>query len=333
MARPTDSQGTLFELPAHHLRAAEQATELCELAAALPDTVRFGGMSWTYPGWLGSVYGVAASEKQLAAHGLPAYAKHPLLRSVEIDRSYYEPLSADALAGYAAQVPDDFRFFVKAHEDCTVLRFPLQARYGKKRGLDNARFLDPEYAARAVVEPVVRGLGAKLGAILFQFSPQDMGGPGAFVSRLHAFLSRLPGGIAYAVELRNAELFTRDYGAALADAGALHCHNVWTGMPTIPTQARLIPPAARRPLLVRWLLRQDDRYQEAMARFSPFHELREPDLENRGQVADLVARAHQHDVPVTVLVDNKAEGNAPASIAELARALVHRLAGPHQHGG
>jgi hypothetical protein len=103
-------------------------------------------------------------------------------------------------------------------------------------------------------------------------------------------------------------------------------------MPTVLAQARLIPPAARRPLLVRWLLRQDDRYQEAMARFSPFRELCEADLENRGQVADLSARAHQHDVPVTVLVDNKAEGNAPASIAELARALMRRLGRAPERG-
>jgi uncharacterized protein YecE (DUF72 family) len=322
MARPRDAQGTLFELPAQHIKPAESRPELVELAAALPATVHLGGMSWTYPGWFGSVYGAPASEKQLAAHGLPAYAKHPLLRSVEIDRSYYEPLAADTLAAYAAQVPDDFRFVVKAHEDCTVLRFPLHARYGKKRGLDNARFLDPEYAERAVIEPVERGLGSKLGAILFQFSPQDVGGPTTFVRRLHTFLSRLPRGIPYAVELRNTELFTRDYGAALADTGALHCHNVWTGMPTISAQARLIPPAARKPLLMRWLLRQDDRYQEAMARFQPFHKLQQADLDNRAQVADLTTRALQHDVPVTVLVDNKAEGCAPESIVELARALV-----------
>jgi len=329
MARPMDSQGTLFELPAHHIKAAELTPELLDLAAQLPSTVRFGGMSWTYPGWLGSVYGVAANEKQLAAHGLPAYAKHPLLRSVEIDRSYYEPLPADTLRAYAEQTPDDFRFFVKAHEDCTVVRFPLHARYGKKRGLDNPRFLDAAYAERAVVEPVVRGLGEKLGAILFQFSPQDVGGPVTFARRLSDFLARLPRGVAYAVELRNAELFSHDYGAALADTGALHCHNVWTGMPSVPAQARLIPPPARKPLLVRWLLRQDDRYQEAMARFLPFHALREADLDNRGQIADLVARAHRHDVPVTVLVDNKAEGNAPASIVELARTLVARLRSPH----
>lgn len=325
MARPKDAQGTLFELPPHHIRPAETRPELVQLAAVLPPSLHLGGMSWTYPGWFGSVYGAAASEKQLAAHGLPAYATHPLLRSVEIDRSYYEPLSADTLTAYADQVPHDFRFVMKAHEDCTVVRFPLHARYGKKRGLDNPLFLDAEYATRAVVEPAERGLGDKLGAILFQFSPQDVGGPTSFVGRLHTFLSRLPSGLPYAVELRNTELFTRDYGAALADTGALHCHNVWTGMPSIPAQARLIPPAARKPLLVRWLLKQDDRYQEAMARFSPFHKLQQADLDNRAQLADLVYKALQHDVPVTLLVDNKAEGCAPESIVELARAIEAKL--------
>jgi uncharacterized protein YecE (DUF72 family) len=280
-------------------------------------------MSWSYPGWQGVVYQRPHPDRELAAYGLTAYAKQPLLRAAEIDRSYYEPLSAAALREYASQVPSDFRFVVKAHEDCTVECYPMHARYGKKRGLQNERYLDPDYASRAVVEPLA-GLGDKLHSLLFQFSPMPQSDARQFAERLHRFLRGLPRGPVYAVELRNDTLLTRQYGQALADAGAIHCHNAWTYMPSVLEQARSLPPQTRKPLLVRWLLKRGSRYEQANTRFEPFSKLQEEDLETRGEVASLVDKALAHDVPVCALVDNKAEGCAPASITLLARALKER---------
>ena len=318
----------MFALPPPRLAVADSAAEHEPLARSLPASIRFGGMTWSYPGWVGHVYAAALSDKQLAAHGLTAYAQHPLLRAVELDRTYYEPMSAEALAAYAEQVPDDFRFFIKAHEDCTVVRFPSHARYGRKRGLINERFLDATYASRLVVEPAARGLGPRLSGILFQFSPEDHGPPRVFAERLFRFLRGLPAGVAYAVELRSAPLLTRDYGAALEAAGALHCHSVWTAMPSILAQARLIPPVARRPLIVRWLLRKDARYEDASARYAPFRRIVDEDPDNREAIATLVAKGHAHGVPALLLVDNKAEGCAPESIVRLARAIAAQLACP-----
>jgi uncharacterized protein YecE (DUF72 family) len=319
-------QTTLFALPPRSVAAAEPNPEHGRLAAALPQAIRLGTMTWSFPGWRGLVYAENVSDKQLALHGLTAYVQHPLLRCVEIDRTYYNPLTEHALRDFAEQVPDDFRFLVKAHQDCTVLRFPTHARYGKRAGADNGRFLDVAYAERAVIDPIVTGLGPKLGGLLFQFPPQDVGAPRAFAQRLHDFLRRLPKGPVYAVELRNAALLTPDYGAALADAGAIHCHNAWTAMPSILAQAKRTPPGARRPLLVRWLLRPNDEFEAARARFAPFDRIRSPDPEARATIASLLTRAHAHGVPAYVMVDNKAEGSAPESIVHLARAITETLA-------
>ncbi len=314
-------QENLFDLPPPELPAVTHAADVHALAARLPPALRMGGMSWSYRGWVGHVYGLDVSDKRLAQHGLTAYCKHPLLRMVEIDRSYYEPLPPSVLQEFAAQVPDDFRFWVKAHEDTVVARFPEHARYGMRRGADNSRFLDASYARDAVVAPLVEGLGAKLSGLLFQFPPQDARDPRGFAQRLGRFLRALPAGVTYAVELRNPELLTRAYGEALADASAIHCHNLWTTMPSVAAQARMIPPSARRPLLIRWLLRSGHRYEDANASYAPFHRIVEEDLDTRQAVASLAARALDHDVPVQVLVDNKAEGCAPQSIVRLARAL------------
>ena len=97
-------------------QAVEPALPLlgADIAAALPTTLRLGGSSWSFPGWAGQVWAKPYSERILAQRGLAAYAQHPLLRTVSIDRSFYRPLAASEYAVYAAQVPADFRFIVKA---------------------------------------------------------------------------------------------------------------------------------------------------------------------------------------------------------------------------
>jgi uncharacterized protein YecE (DUF72 family) len=172
----------------------------------------------------------------------------------------------------------------------------------------------------------VEGLKHKLGLLLFQFAPQDVGQPRAFAERLHAFLSQLPRGVPYAVELRNTELLTSDYARALTGL-AVHAHNVWGNMPSVLEQARSLPPVSRKPLLVRWLMRRGDDYEGARSRFHPFSKLIEPDLANRAAITTLLAKALAHGVPAFVVVNNKAEGCAPESIFELARALLGQTEG------
>src|SRR5262249_10921512 len=158
-----------------------------------------------------------------------------------------------------------------------IHRYPQHARYGKKAGTVNPRFLDPAYASEAVVAPFCEGLGAKAGALIFQFPPQGVVAADAFAERLHGFLTKLPETAVYAVEPRNRELMTREYAAVLEDAGAVHCHNVWTGMPSVLEQAKHLGPSTRRPLVVRWLMRQTEVYENALSRYSPFDRLVDED--------------------------------------------------------
>jgi len=326
-----DQQPTLFELGAERLEAAPVGDELVALGQALPTSVRIGTMSWAFAGWRGLVYDAAAPASALSSRGLAAYSQHPLLGAVEIDRSYYEPLTAGLLARYAEQVPDRFRFLVKAHEGCVVRRFPEHARYGSRRGERNRSYLDPVYASEAVIGPIAEGLGTKVGAILFQFPPAAEHGGEAFPDELAEFLARLPPGIPYAVELRTASALSTRYVEALAASRAVHCHNAWSAMPDVLAQARLVPPAARKPLIVRWLLAPGEKYQETRQRFAPFSALAREDLIVRSAIARLAAKAAAHDVPVLITINNKAEGCAPESAVQLARAIVQATRRePHQ---
>ena len=287
-------------------------------------------MSWSYPAWTNLVYAGTHSTAVLAEAGLTAYCKHPLLRGVEIDRSFYGPLPASAFRAYADQTPADFRFLVKGHDECTVQRYPLHARYGKRAGERNERYLDAGYAAEHVVGPLLEGLGAQAFALLFQFPPQELEeSPGRFAERLHRFLEALPKApFAYAVELRNPERFVPAYGEALVAAGAIHCHNVWPGVPPLLAQVASLPPATRRPLLVRWLMRKGDTYETASARGKPFGRLVLEDPENLAAVTRLVRGGARHGVPTLVAIDNKAEGCAPETIVRLAQALAEPAAAP-----
>jgi uncharacterized protein YecE (DUF72 family) len=302
--------------------AAWQPEEVEALGRELPQGVHLGGSTWSFPGWAGLVWDRSYSPSRLAHEGLAAYARHPLLRAVGIDRTHYAPVEAVELAAYREAVPAEFLFLVKAHEACTLARFPDHARYGASRGQENPLFLDPGYATDQVVAPFVEGMGADAGAILFQFAPQDLGTPARFAKRLHAFLADLPRGPVYAVELRNRELVTADYGDALAAVGACHCHNVHPRMPDVRAQARLAGSERGPMTVIRWLLGPGMTYEEAGRRYAPFNRMAAPDPANRQAVADLAREALAGGRPFLCTINNNAEGSAPLSAIELAKEIV-----------
>lgn len=301
------------------------------VAAALPRSVYLGTSSWSFPGWAGLVYRDAASEAVLARGGLGAYAAHPLLRTVGVDRTFYAPVSAEVLAGYARSVPPEFRFLVKAHEALTTPAFASHPRYGALRGQASPHYLDPAYARDAVIAPFVEGLGPRGAVVLFQFPPQaalalagpgPRGAPRRFAERLYRFLRELPVGPRYAVEVRTAELITPDFAAALRAANAVPSLAVMPGLPGLAALARATRAGEADTLVVRWMLAAHHDYDSAVAAYQPFDRLVDPDPPNRRAIADLVRGAIRRGAPALVIVNNKAEGSSPRSVDALARELV-----------
>lgn len=318
--------------------AATVDDETRALAARLPPRVRFGTSSWSFPGWRGLVYRDEHSEAVLARRGLPAYAAHPLFGSVGLDRTFYAPIDAAAMAAYAAVVPDRFRFLVKAHEALTLARYPQHARYGAQRGQANPLLFDVAWARDQVVAPFVEGLGAKGGVLLFQFAPQPAelfaapgpahgkSAPRRVAERLYRFLRELPKGTRYAVELRTADLLTPDMAACLRAAGVAPCLAAMPNLPSIAQQAELLGAAAHPLRVVRWLLAPHHDYDSALQAYEPFTRLVDPDRVVRGAIAQQVVDAVKLGHDVIVIVNNKAEGSSPLSIVELSRGVVDSLA-------
>jgi len=302
--------------------AAEPSETTRRLAAALSPVVRLGTSSWSFPGWAGLVWDREADARTLARHGLAAYARHPLLGAVGVDRSYYAPLPVRAWREMAMAVPSSFRFVVKASERTTTETFSDHPRYGAWRARSNPHFLDAAWATEQVVTPTTEGLGDRLGPLVFQFPPRRIDDPAEFVDRLHGFLAALPTDPTYAVEVRSRALCSPRLAEALLDVGAIPCLTVHPSMPSLRVQASILAPALTGTLLVRWMLGHGQAYEAARARYAPFDRLVDEDPATRRTIAELAVRGAQRRQPVYVTVNNKAEGSAPRSIVALADEIV-----------
>lgn len=302
-------------LAARHASAAA-------VTAALPDGVLFGTSSWAFPGWRGLVYPAGLTAAALGREGLRHYARHPLLRTVGIDRSYYAPIPLDDLRAYANQLPDGFRACLKAPATVTSRVVPSFGARGAP--VPNPDYLSVPRLIDDLLAPLAAGFAAHTGPIVLEFPPGPRDAPlapTAFAEGLDRFLDALPGDFQYTVEIRERTLLTAEYAAVLRRHGAAHTYNYWSAMPMPVAQAAVV--GAPAPLVVmRLLLKPGTWYEDQRDRFMPFNRLVAPDEAMRGEVVALTTRALKRGWKVYVLVNNKAEGSSPLTIEALAERLA-----------
>lgn len=312
---------------ARSVHPAPPDTDALSLAARLPPLIHLGSSTWTYPGWAGFVWAERYSESQLSKHGLPAYSQHPLLRAVGIDRGFYRPLTASEFERLAQQVPEDFRFTVKGPSFVTDAL--VRDERGQGQSL-NPSFLDGELARREFVEPAIEGLGAKLGALVFQISPlppQLRRRMSEQLQRLDALLAALPAlphGVV-AIEVRDPEWLTPEFATVLKARGARYCLSLHPKLPPIEAQLPLLRALWPGPLVCRWNLHRKHGafgYEDAVARYGEFERMQDPDPETRQALARVIRATSEAGYRSYVTVNNKAEGSAPMSVRELARAVL-----------
>jgi uncharacterized protein YecE (DUF72 family) len=147
-----------------------------------------GTSGWSYKEWKGSFY----PPKLPAEEMLRFYTAH--FPTVEVNNSFYRIPAERVLAGWAEQVPDSFRFVVKA----------------SRRITHNNRLKDEDgslgYFLRAI-----NPLGARLGPTLFQLPPTFK----KDIDRLRDFLGLLPRHWRAAVEFRHQSWFADEVYDAL----------------------------------------------------------------------------------------------------------------------
>ena len=155
-----------------------------------------GTSGFSYKEWKGSFY----PEDLPAEKMLTYYAER--LPAVEINNTFYRMPKPALLESWAAQVPAEFRFILKASQRIT------HRKRLKEAGDEVAYFFQ-----------TANILGDRLGPTLIQLPPnlkKDL-------PRLEAFLAVLPEGARAAFEFRHASWFEDDVYAALRAKGAALC--------------------------------------------------------------------------------------------------------------
>lgn len=304
-------------------RLAREYEIASRIAERLPRNVFFGTSTWSFPDWEGIVYSRRRTTTDLSREGLSEYARHPLLTTVGIDRSFYAPIPREDLERYAAQLPAGFPCCAKAPQAVTSAVIAGPGREGARR--DNPEYLEPRRFLEEIVAPFLDVFEDHAGPVILQFPPSPSGQrpqPGAFAGRLGRFLAALPPSLRYAVELRDPGLLTPDYRDALARNGVAHVYNYSGTMPMPAVQAEIIPTDAAPFAVIRLLMPPGNRYEERREALAPFNRLSEPDEEMRREVAALALAAASKNRPVYILVNNKAEGCSPLTIRALAEILA-----------
>ncbi len=195
-----------------------------------PLNILSGTSGYSYKEWKGKFY-----PQKLANHRmLEFYAQH--LPAVEINNTFYRLPKPNVLQNWAAQVPETFRFSIKASQRITH----------KKRLRDAGE-------ETAYLFEALKTLGERLGVVLFQLPPylrKD-------VDRLAAFTRKLPASVPVAFEFRHESWHSDEVLDLLRDAACAWCVTdaVDGESPDIPVTAKWAYVRLRR-----------ERYSEASLR-------------------------------------------------------------------
>ena len=293
------------------------------LRARIPPLVRFGTSTWNYPGWRGLVYHRDYGPKGAAARMLEEYAAFPLFGTVGVDSSYYGPPTEAVLQSYAEHTPPGFPFVSKVWSQLTVHTF-TKAQDPARAGKVNPDFLNADLFGEEIYQLYQRHFADHTGPFIFEFqtlaksSGIDAEG---FATRLDEFFSALPREGQFAVEIRNEEFLTPMYFAVLREHGVAHVFSSWTRMPPLGHQLDLPGSITGSFIVARALLRPGRSYNEAVDAFAPYDRIREPNPKLRRDLVRLVEAAVKTRIPAYLLVNNRAEGSAPLTIAAVAELL------------
>lgn len=153
-----------------------------------------GTQGFSFDDWVGPFYPEGTPKREFLEH----YATQ--FPTVEIDSTFYGSPRASVVDGWRERTPERFRFAAK---------FPKLITHEKK--LDGA-----QGDAEAFVG-TMQALGDKLALLTLQFAYDFT--PDLF-DRLDGFLSALPRGPRYAVEVRNRKWLNADLGEMLSQHNA-----------------------------------------------------------------------------------------------------------------
>jgi uncharacterized protein YecE (DUF72 family) len=282
--------------------------------------LRIGTCSWKYPSWKGLVYSGEA-ENYLAEYA----RQYP---TVEVDQWFWSlfpngkprlPMPA-VVEEYRRSVPGDFRFTIKAPNSITLTH--SYAKEMNAPGSPNKYFLSAELTGEFL--KLLAPLKTTLGPVIFQFeylNRQKMASQQEFETRLAKFRKLLPGGCAYAVEIRNGNYLNERFLDFLMgeDWGLVLLQGYW--MPSIVDLWGGLEPRIRkfRTVIIRLHgTGREEIEKETGKTWDRIVHSREQELADiAGIVKDLTGSKNE----IYVNINNHYEGSAPLTIERFRKFL------------
>lgn len=158
--------------------------------------IYIGTSGWNYPHWRGPFYPEALTADQW----LQYYSSQ--LQCVEINNSFYRLPETLTFRQWAGQTPQEFCFAVKASRFITHLKKLKACKGALKTFLAHSK-----------------GLGKKLGPVLFQLPPRWHANP----QRLAEFLAWLPKDWRYTFEFRDPDWHNNEIYHLLSERNIAFC--------------------------------------------------------------------------------------------------------------
>ncbi len=251
-------------------------------------TLYLGTQGWTYPSWVGTFYPAGTPPSAFLEH----YASQ--FDTVELDTTFYAVPPARTVAGWRERTPEGFRFAAKFPKAITHEKLLADCAG------ETVAFLD-----------AMTQLDRRLGPLLLQMPPSWSA---AGFEALNAFLTGLPTGFRYALEVRHQSWLRKDTFPRLLDLlqrqGVALCLVQHAWMPALEvTTAPFV--------YIRWMGRREDIPDDD---FSHVRIDREAQLD---RWAEQVKRHLAAGLTVYGYFNNHYQGHSPASV----RALQARLPG------
>jgi len=326
-------------------------------AAKAPDAFQFrnihpkillGTASDRYAGWMGQIYtreryegrttrrtnrvgGKAFVEEILPVESVEEYFEH--FSILEIDYTFYSLLLDEelkptqtyhVLRRYREHMKDADRVVLKVSQGVSAQKVRRGARY-----FPNETYLDAGMFTDRFYRPAVDILGSRMVGMIFEQEyqrKQEMAPAGQMAEGLDRFFESIPKDPRYHLELRTESYLGRPVFQVMEKHGVGQVLSHWTWLPPLQKQLaradqRVFNGGKRQ--IVRLMTPIGMRYEDAYAKAHPFDKLVDGMLQSRmvQEAAELMHRAAVENVETSILINNRAGGNAPL----IARKVVEQF--------
>jgi uncharacterized protein YecE (DUF72 family) len=313
--------------------------------------ILLGTASDRYAGWIGQIYtkelyegritlrtnrvgGKSFVEETLPVESVEEYFEH--FRVLEIDYTFYSFLMDEegkptqnfhVLKRYREHMKESDRLILKVPQMISAQKLHRGGEY-----VESETYLNTEMFIKRFYEPANEVLGPTLSGLIFEQEyqrKQDRTPVKKMAEDLDKFFESVPKDTRYHIELRTDAYLRAPVFEVLEKHGVGQVLSHWTWLP--PLRKQLAKADQRvfnsgRQRIVRLMTPIGMRYEDAYAKAHPFDKLVEGMLQPEmvRETADIMRSAIEESIETSILINNRAGGNAPIIAQRVAEEFLKK---------